>query len=92
MLAVEDNEEEQQKKLLKFGTTESVTVRRDHDGPLRGSSTQPRFGRFPAIRILVELGFCFFINSLKNLIFEVRLRIVRLYEIRHQIFRLCVGF
>ncbi|TMW81397.1 hypothetical protein EJD97_009882 [Solanum chilense] len=24
-----------------------------HDGPSRGSSTQPRFGRFPAIRILV---------------------------------------
>ena len=24
-----------------------------HDGPSRGPSTQPRFGRFPAIRILV---------------------------------------
>ena len=31
------------------------------------------------------IRFLFFINSLKNLVFEVRL-----YEIRHQIFRLCV--
>ena len=53
ILAVEGNEEEQQKKLHKYGTTESMTVRRDHDGLLLGPSTQPRFGRFPAIRILV---------------------------------------
>ena len=59
MLAVEDNEEEQQKKLLKFGTTESVTVRRDHDDPSRGPSTQPRFDKFPANRILVYIGFYF---------------------------------
>ena len=44
---------EQQKELHKYGTTESMTVRRDHDGPSRGPSTHPRFGRFPAIRILV---------------------------------------
>ncbi|TMX03796.1 hypothetical protein EJD97_014044 [Solanum chilense] len=50
---VEDNEEEQQMKLLKYGTTESMTVRRDHDDPSRGSSTQPHFGRFPANRVLV---------------------------------------
>ena len=31
----------------------SMTVRRDHDGPSCGPSTQPHFGRFPAIRILV---------------------------------------
>ena len=39
----------QQKNCTKYGTTESATVRHDHDGP----STQPRFGRFPVIRILV---------------------------------------
>ena len=53
ILAVEGNEEEQQKKLHKYGTTESMTARRDHDGPSRGPSTQPRFGRFPANRVLV---------------------------------------
>ena len=66
----------------KYGTTESMTVHRDHDGPSCCPSTQPRFGRFPVIRILVYLGFYFFINSLKNLVFEVRLRIVRLHIIR----------
>ena len=40
-------------EIAKYGTTESMTVRRDHDGPSRGPSTQSRFGRFPAIRILV---------------------------------------
>ena len=39
----------QQKNCTNYGTTESTTVRHDHDGPL----TQPRFGRFPVIRILV---------------------------------------
>ena len=43
----------QQKNCTKYGTTESTTVRHDHDGPSHGPSTQPRFGRFPAIRILV---------------------------------------
>ena len=42
-----------QKNCTKYGTTESTTVRHDHDGPSRGPSTQPRFGRFPVIRILV---------------------------------------
>ena len=53
ILAVEGNEEEQQKKLHKYGTTESMTVRRDHDDPSRGPSTQPRVCRFPANRVLV---------------------------------------
>ena len=44
---------EQQKKLYKYGTTESMKVRRDHDCPSRGTSMQPHFGRFPAIRIFV---------------------------------------
>ena len=74
----------QQKKLHQVWTTESTTVRCDHDDPSHGSSTQPRFGRFPVIRILVSLGFYFFINSSKNLVFEVRL-----CEIEHHIVRLC---
>ena len=53
ILVVEGNEEEQHKKLHKYGTTESMTVRRDHDGPSRGPSTQSRFGRFLANRVLV---------------------------------------
>ena len=53
ILVVEGNEEEQQKKLHKYGTTESMTVRSDHDDPSQGPSTQPRFGRFPANRVLV---------------------------------------
>ena len=53
ILAVEGNEEEKQKELHKYGTTESMTVRRDHDDPSRGPSTQPHFGRFPANRVLV---------------------------------------
>ena len=59
-------------------------VRHDHDVPSRGPSTQPRFDRFPVIRILVQLGFYFFINSSKNLVFEVIL-----LEIKHHIIRLC---
>ena len=43
-------------EIAKYGTTDSMTVCRDHDGP----STQPCFGRFQAIRILVLLGFYFF--------------------------------
>ena len=53
ILAVEGNEEEQQKKFHKYGTTESMKVRRDHEDPSRGPSTQPRCGRFPANRFLV---------------------------------------
>ena len=44
---------EQEKKLHKYGTTEFMTVHRDHDDPSRGQSTQPCFGRFPANRVLV---------------------------------------
>ena len=44
---------EKEKKLHKYGTTEFMTVHRDHDDPSRGPSTQPRFGRFPANRVLV---------------------------------------
>ena len=36
-------------EIAKYGTTESMTIRRDHDGP----STQPRYCWFLAIRILV---------------------------------------
>ena len=50
-LAVEGNEESSRRNCTKYGTTESTTVRCDHDGPSRGPSTQPRLGRFPAIRI-----------------------------------------
>ena len=51
ILAVEGNEEEQQKKLHKYGTTESMTVRRDHNGPSLCPSTQLRFDWFPANRV-----------------------------------------
>ena len=53
ILAVEGNEEEQQKKLHKYGTTKSMTVHCDHDDPSQGPSAQPLFGRFPANRVLV---------------------------------------
>ena len=39
--------------LTKCGVTESMTVRRDHDDLSRGPSTQSRFDRFPANRVLV---------------------------------------
>ncbi|TMX05788.1 hypothetical protein EJD97_023976 [Solanum chilense] len=44
---------EQQNKMDKYGTTKSMTVRRDHDNPSRGPSTKPRFDRFPANRVFV---------------------------------------
>ena len=50
---VEGNEESSRRNCIKYGTTESMTVRRDHDDPSRVPSTQPCFDRFPAIRILV---------------------------------------
>ena len=53
ILAVEGNEKEQQKKLHKYGTTDFMTVHRDHEDPSRGPSIQPRFVRFPANRVLV---------------------------------------
>ena len=53
ILFVECNEEEQLKKLHKYGTTESITVCRDHDDPLWGLSTQLRFCKFPTNRVLV---------------------------------------
>ena len=43
---------------VKYKMTEAMTARRDHDGPSRGPSTQPRFDRFSAIRVLL-LGFYF---------------------------------
>ena len=52
-LAVEGNEESSRRNCTKYGTTESTTIHCDHDGPSRGPSTQPRFGKFPVIRILV---------------------------------------
>ena len=84
-LVVKGNKESSRRNCTKYGTTESTTVRHDHDVPSRGPSTQPRFDRFPVIRILVQLGFYFFINSSKNLVLEVRL-----WESRHHIIRLCV--
>ena len=50
--SVEGNEEKQ-KKLHKYGTTESMTVRRDQDDPSLGLLTQPRFDYFPANRVLI---------------------------------------
>ena len=48
-----------------------MTARGDHNYPLRGSLTQPRFDRFLANKVLHLLGL-FFINSSKKLIFGVR--------------------
>ncbi|TMW81653.1 hypothetical protein EJD97_008476 [Solanum chilense] len=48
-----DPRREKQKNLHKYGTTESMTVRRDHDDPSRGPSIQPRFDKFPANRVLI---------------------------------------
>ena len=53
ILAVEGNEESSRRNCTKYGTTQSTKVHCDHDGPSRGPSTQPRFGRFPVITILV---------------------------------------
>ena len=43
ILAVEGNEESSRRNFIKYGTTESMTVRRDHDDPSRCPSIQPRF-------------------------------------------------
>ena len=59
ILAVEGGEESSRRNCISM-------VRRDHDDPSWGPSTQPRFGRFPANRVLVYLGFLFFINSSKK--------------------------
>ena len=48
-----------------------------HDDPSRGPSTLPRFDRFPANRVLLFIRFLHFINSCKNLIFWVRLFVIR---------------
>ena len=48
----------------------------------RGLLTRTRFDRFSVIRILLLLGFVFIINSLKNLIFGVRLFDNRLFDSR----------
>ncbi|TMX03734.1 hypothetical protein EJD97_014599 [Solanum chilense] len=40
-------------EIAKYGTTETTTVHYDHNGPSLVPSTQPRFGRFPANRVLV---------------------------------------
>ena len=53
ILSVEGNEERSRRNCTKYGTTESMTVRRDHDDPSWGMSTQPRFDRFLANRVLV---------------------------------------
>ena len=46
-------------EFMKYGTMEAMMARRDHEGPSRGPSTQPRFERFSVIRILLLLGFVF---------------------------------
>ena len=51
--AVERNEESKRTNCNKYGTTESITVRRDHDDPSRCPSIQLRFDRFPANRVLM---------------------------------------
>ena len=76
ILAVEGNEESSKRNFIKYGTMESMTGRRDRDDPSLGPSTQPHFDIFPANRVLMQLGFYFLINSLKNLVFEVRLWII----------------
>ena len=45
-------------EFVKYGKTEAMTARSDHNDPSRGPSTQTRFDRFSVIRILVLLGFC----------------------------------
>ena len=62
-----------EEEFVKYGMTEAMTFRRDWNGSSRGPSTQTRFDRVSVIRILLLLGFCFFINSSKNLIFGVRI-------------------
>ena len=44
---------------VKYRMMEAMMARRDHEGPSRGPSTQPRFERFSVIRILLLLGFVF---------------------------------
>ena len=56
---------------VKYRMTEAMTANRDHDGPSRGPSTRTHFDRFSVIRVLLLLGFCFFISSWKNLTFGV---------------------
>ena len=51
--AVEGDEERSRRNCIKYGTTESMTVRRDHDDPSWCSSIQPHFDRFPANKVLV---------------------------------------
>ena len=68
---------------MQYGTTEAMTARRDHYGPSQGPSTHTRLDRFSVIRIPLLLGFCFIINSSKNLVFGVRLFVrllVRLFD------------
>ena len=69
-------------EFAKYGTTESMTARRDHNETSRGPSTQPFFDRFSANRVLLWLGFCFFINSSKNLVLGVRLLVIRHFYVR----------
>ena len=67
---------------MKYAMAKALTAHRDHDGPSRGPSTQPRFDRFSVIRIPLLLGFIFIINSSKNLILGVRLFVSELFDIR----------
>ena len=40
-------------EVAKYGTIDSMTARRNHDDPSLGPSTQPRFDRFLANRVLL---------------------------------------
>ena len=58
-LFVEGNEKAAE-EFVKYGTTEAITARHDHDRLSGGLSTQTRFDRFSVIRILLLLGFSFY--------------------------------
>ena len=78
---------------VKYRMMESMTAHRNHDGPSRGPSTRTRFDRFSAIKVLLFLSFSF-INRWKNLIFGVRLfvvkhLVVRIFVVRLLDIRLC---
>ena len=53
ILDVKGNEKVQEKKLHKYGMTEYMMARHAYNDPSRSPSTQPRFDRFPANRVLV---------------------------------------
>ena len=71
-----------EEEFVKYGTMEAMMARHVHDGPSRGTLTQPRIDIFSVNRIFFLLGFVFIIPSSKNLIFGVRIFVSRLFYIR----------